>query len=141
MLSFTMHLSSPPLQGDSFNAELAPIAIADYGIQDNQKKHVLITLKGVILENSANLLLNFFEDIQSLPVDRWLLQLQELRCISGTGLRNLARFTRILRRRGSAVEIVGIHKNVYYMLAGHQEVVFGQVDRHFLAPREELQTV
>lgn len=44
MLSFTMHLSSPPLQGDNFKSELAPIAIADYVIQNNQK-YVLIILK------------------------------------------------------------------------------------------------
>lgn len=140
MLSFTMHLSPPPLPGDDFKPELAPMAIADYAIQDNQKC-VLITLKGVILENSATLMLNFFEDIQSLPADRWRLQLQDLRCISGTGLRNLARFVRILRRRGLAVEIIGIHKNVYCMLAGNHEVAFGQVDKRFRSSREELQAV
>lgn len=138
MLSFTMHLSSPPLQGDSFKSETAPMAIADYAIQENQKC-VMITLKGVILENSATLMMNFFEDIQSLPADRWLLQLQDLRCISGAGLRNLARFVRILRRRGLAVEIVGIHKNVYHMLSGNVEVAFGQVDKRFFSPQEELQ--
>jgi len=140
MLSFTMHLSSTPVQGDSFKAELAPMAIADYAIQDNQKC-VMITLKGVILEDSANLMLNFFEDILSLPANRWLLQLQDLRCISGAGLRNLARFVRILRRRGFAVEVIGIHKNVYHMLSGHHEVAFGRLDQRFFSAPEELQSV
>jgi len=49
-----------------------------------------------------------------------------LRCISGVGLRNLARFVRILRRRGLPVEIIGIHQNVYHLLSGGQEVAFGQ---------------
>jgi len=137
MFSFTMHLSSAPVQGDSFKAELAPMAIADYAIQDNQKC-VLVTLKGVILEDSANLMLNFFEDILSLPANRWLLQLQDLRCISGAGLRNLARFVRILRRRGLTVEIVGIHQNVYHMLSGSHEVAFRQINDRPFALQEEV---
>jgi anti-anti-sigma regulatory factor len=132
MLSFTMHLSSAPAKGDGNDEALAPLAIAEYAVHGKQKC-LLIKLKGVILEESANLMSIFFEDILSLPADRWLLQLQDLRCISGAGLRNLARFVRILRRRGLAVEIIGIHQNVYHLLSGGHEVAFGQSHNRRLA--------
>jgi len=66
------------------------------------------------------------------------LQLQDLRCISGAGLRNLARFVRILRRRRLTVEIVGIHQNVYHMLSGSHEVAFRQVNNRPFALQEEI---
>lgn len=137
MLSFTMHLSSTRSKG--FESKLTPLATADYSIY-SERKCLLIALKGVIFEDNARLLSVFFEEILSLPADRWLLQLEDLRCISGAGLRNLARFVRILRRRGLAVEIVGIHKNVYHLLSGHREVAFGQIDQRFSSSPEELQS-
>lgn len=138
MLSFTMHLSSVPVKGDSSESELAPLAVADYAVHGN-RKCLLIALKGVILEDNARLLSVFFDDILALPAERWLLQLQDLRCISGAGLRNLARFVRFLRRRGSQIEIVGIHKNVYHMLSNSQEVAFEQIGRRRFSPPQELQ--
>ena len=138
MLSFTMHLSPEPVKDIGFDSELTPIAAADYAIRDN-RKCLLITLKSVILEDNARLLSVFFDDILALPAERWLLQLQDLRCISGAGLRNLARFVHFLRRRGSQIEIVGIHKNVYHMLSNSQEVAFEQIGRRRFSPPQELQ--
>lgn len=134
MLSLTMHLSSQ----DSFDRELTPLAIADYVVHGNQKC-MMITLKGVISEDSANMLFHFFEDALLLPANRWLLQLNDLRNLSSSGLRNLARFVRILHRRGMTVKVIGIHPNVYHLLLNNREKPLGQNSnpRHALSEEGE----
>ncbi len=123
MLKITMPLTPSASADHSICAEWHSVAMVDLDLYGNEKI-VNITLRGAIAGDSANTLLDFLKAVSSFVGTRWTLQMQDLKIISVHGMRYLIRFAKIMRKRGCAVEVRGIHRNVYATLreAGHDQV-------------------
>lgn len=123
MLKITMPLSNLTSPGTSSTSEWASVAMVDLEL-DGEQKTVNITLRGTIAGDSARALLDFLKAVSNFIGTRWTLQMQDLRVLSLQGMRHLVCFAKIMRKRGYAVQVRGIHRNVYSVLleAGHHRV-------------------
>jgi len=92
-----------------------PIASVDLEFE-GEKKSVNIRLQGAIAGMSSENLEQFLKEISSFPANRWTLEMQDLKVLSGLGVRKLVRFAKYLRRRGFELEVRGVHRNVYAIL-------------------------
>lgn len=115
MLRVRKSLSSPAQTAANIQPELQPFATAEIAVQ-KQRGTITIVLEGVILGESTKELRAFLRDVACFRATQWRLQLQALRVISVNGLRQLVQLARVLRRRGQALRIDGIHQNVYTTL-------------------------
>ena len=91
---------------------LVPTAIAKVSEQ-GEKKCVNIELKGVISDTSADTLKKFLQRVSGRTEDKYTLQMRDLLVISRKGLKHLLKFSQKVQRKGSAIEIVGMHKSVH----------------------------
>ncbi len=122
MLKITMPLSAAGPADNSPFTEWRSVAMVDLDLYGKDKS-VNITLRGAIAGDSAATLLDFLKAVSSFFGTRWTLQMQDLRILSVQGMRYLVRFAKVMRKRGCAVEVRGIHRNVYATLleAGHHQ--------------------
>lgn len=128
MLTITMPLTSQTAVDHSLCAEWRSVAMVDLDLYGNEKR-VNITLRGAIAGDSAHSLLDFLKAVSAFVATRWTLQMQDLRILSVQGTRSLIRFAKIMRQRGHAVEVRGIHRNVYATLReSGQENLFAWAD-------------
>jgi len=114
MLNVEMQLASPEACS-RIPPHLVPVAKAEVDFQGDRKQ-VRVTLKGVIEGESVNALRRFLKDVSSFRATKWILQMENLQVLSGRGIQMLVKFSRIIRKRGHAVEIHGMHKNLYATL-------------------------
>ncbi|MCG3154063.1 MAG: hypothetical protein DKINENOH_00655 [bacterium] len=77
---------------------------------------VALELQGVISGASAQRLAEFLALASQLVAARWTLQMQGLAVLSGRGLQSLIGFARLIGRRGSKLEIIGISESVHATL-------------------------
>jgi hypothetical protein len=112
MLQVTMPLVHSTPEEQSLSSELLPTASVVFASNGGQKT-VDIMLKGVIAGASTTALHKFLKAVSLFPGNRWTLQMQDLKIISERGIRKLLQFAAIIRQRGFALEIQGIHRNVY----------------------------
>lgn len=75
-----------------------------------------IVLQGAITAGSAGALRGFLQKITVSPVARWTIDMRGLVLLSASGLCHLARFANARRQQGAALQVVGIHENVYATL-------------------------
>lgn len=128
MLKITMPLSPAVAVDHSLCAEWRSVAMVDLDLYGKEKR-VNITLRGAIAGDSANTLLDFLKAVSAFVATRWTLQMQDLKILSVQGTRSLVRFAKIMRKRGHAVEVRGIHRNVYATLReSGQEQAFAWAD-------------
>lgn len=123
MLKITMPLSTTAAVSGTQFTEWHSVAMVDFDLNGDEKS-VNITLRGAIAGDSAQTLLDFLKAVSSFIGTRWTLQMQDLKILSVQGMRYLVRFAKIMRKRGCAVEVRGIHRNVYATMleAGHHRV-------------------
>lgn len=123
MLKITMPLAPEMAVDHSLYAEWHSVAMVDLDLYGKEKR-VNITLRGAIAGDSANTLLDFLKAVSAFVATRWTLQMQDLKILSVQGTHALVRFAKIMRKRGHAVEVRGIHRNVYATLreSGHDQV-------------------
>lgn len=115
MLKITMPLSSNHLAGETAANEWNSVAMVDLDMR-GAEKIVNITLRGAIAGDSAHTLLDFLKAVSGFVGTRWTLQMQDLKVLSVQGMRYLVSFAKNMRKRGCAVEVRGIHRNVYAAL-------------------------
>lgn len=128
MLKITMPLSPSVSLENSPLGNWQSVAMVDVA-QQGSEKTVNITLRGVIAGDSAHTLLDFLKAVSSFFGTRWTLQMQDLKILSVQGTRHLVRFAKLMRKRGCALEVHGVHQNVYTTLReGGYDRVFAWVD-------------
>ncbi|MDZ7268246.1 MAG: hypothetical protein ONB48_10990 [candidate division KSB1 bacterium] len=110
------------------NADLAPLA--SMAVEKNGTEvRIALELQGVISDASAQHLADFLSLAGGLGATRWTLQMQKLVVLSRRGLQSLMRFARLLARRGSKLEIIGISDSVLATLRDlHSVRAFGWAD-------------
>lgn len=75
-----------------------------------------IVLQGAITAESASALRGFLQKVTVSPVAQWTIDMRGLVLLSAAGLCHLARFANARRQQGAAMQVVGIHENVYATL-------------------------
>jgi len=90
----------------------------------HRKKLVMLRLEGTILSERTEALRDFLQNLSYFPGTRWTLQLENLDVISMRGLRVLAKFARVIRRRGYEIEITSIRPAILatFLDTGLQEL-------------------
>jgi hypothetical protein len=115
MMQITRLLADSSSWNSSAASELLPAATLSLGVNGDLKS-VNIVLEGAIVGTSTKALNKFFREVACLPGNRWTLQMKHLRLLSLRGIQSLVRFAKNLRRRGFALEVRGVHRNVYASL-------------------------
>jgi len=72
------------------------------------RKSVTLRLEGTILSEHTEALRDFLQNLSYFPGNKWTLELENLLVISMRGLRVLAKFAKVIRRRGYEVAIANI---------------------------------
>lgn len=75
----------------------------------HRQKLVALRLEGTILSEHTAALRDFLQNVGYFPGNKWTLQLENLDVISMRGLQVLAKFARVIRRRGAEIEITNIN--------------------------------
>lgn len=115
MSRMRIQLNQPSRTVGGTTAGLAPLAAMAVEMRE-AGPCVALTLQGVISGASAQRLAEFLALASQLVAARWTLQMQELVLLSGRGLQSLIGFARLIRRRGSKLEIIGISESVHATL-------------------------
>lgn len=75
----------------------------------HRQKLVALRLEGTILHEHTEALRDFLQNVGYFPGNHWTLQLKNLNVISMRGLHVLAKFAKVIRRRGAKIEITSIN--------------------------------
>jgi anti-anti-sigma regulatory factor len=81
-----------------------------------RRKWVTLRLEGTILSEHVAALRDFLRNLSSFAGTKWTLDPENLAVISVRGLRILAKFARVIQRRGFQVEVTSVRPAMYAML-------------------------
>lgn len=126
------------LAGDTVTSTASIAVTLDF---TRRQKLVAVRLEGVILNEHVPALRDFLENVTYFPGNKWTLQLEHLEVMSVRALRVLAKFARVIRRHGYAVEIAGIRSTMLATLLDlnlYKHFAWDAFKRRSAAPKVSL---